>query len=118
MLFPLEGPKLRVGEIINSEPSEKKITARMKTVHSAVKYVEPRPISGGDGEGCSDDFVRIGSQYPVFKTPEEVTGLAKRFYEKAAEISGLDFCDLVHGVFRLEMMLLSKQNEQRRLSRR
>lgn len=105
-----------MNEIVNRDLfSEEQITARMKTVHSAIKYVEPSGTLGHDSDG--DIPKGIGAQYPVFQKPEEVTGSAKLFYEKVAEISGLDFRDLVHAVSKLEMMLIEKQDEERRSTR-
>ncbi|KAM7196407.1 hypothetical protein V8F20_007066 [Naviculisporaceae sp. PSN 640] len=102
MLFPLERPKPRVGEV-NPEPSEEQITARMKTVQSAMKYF--KPTSGDVGEEGSDSPLSIEPQSPVFETSEEATGRTNRFYEKVAEVSGLDVHDLTQAVSKLEMML-------------
>lgn len=99
-LFPLEEiAPLPEGHDI----TEEEIEARMARVLSAMTRVEPRP-DPVDGED-KGDIKRLGYLHQRFKHPQEITGPAKRFYQVAAEASGLSLEDLVRAVFGLEWML-------------
>jgi len=87
----------------------------MKRVQRAMGNITPRPVPADEEDG--DNLRRIGSLHQMFRTPEDLVGPAKRFYEKVAEISGLSLRDLVHAVFSLENMFVKLQARERKEKR-
>ena len=108
-LFPLQDipPLPEIPEV-----SQEEIEARIKKVQGAMKTISPQP----DSEGTSQEPKRLGSDYRSYKEVDELEGLVRRFYEVAADVSGLSVRDLVRAVYSLEQMLMTWQrNEKRRL---
>ncbi|KAK0714626.1 hypothetical protein B0H67DRAFT_578623 [Lasiosphaeris hirsuta] len=106
-LFPLEEiTPLPEGHDI----SEEEIEARMKRVQNAMTRVEqrPEPVDGDD-----KNVKRLGYRYQPFRDHRHLSGPAKRFYQVAAEASGLSLEDLIAAVFRLERMMLALEKEER-----
>ena len=69
--------------------------------------VAPHP----DEEG--QETARVGHLHQVFKHTGDLFGPCKRFCEAVAEASGLLLDDLVHAVYRLELMMLDCEKRER-----
>ncbi|KAL2159828.1 hypothetical protein VTH06DRAFT_1961 [Thermothelomyces fergusii] len=108
-LFPLQAipPLPTIPEVPQEE-----IESRAKRVLSAMKTVSPRPPRP-DSEEEGEEVKRLGSDYMCYKDVGELDGTAKRFYEVAAETSGLSIRDLVRAVYSLEQMLGKWQQKEK-----
>lgn len=73
--------------------TEEDIDERLKTAQSYIKSVTP--LSG-------DRKLRIGDNHAVYRSVEDLPEIAKAFYGKAAELSGLSIGKLVKAVYALE----------------
>ncbi|KAK3688137.1 hypothetical protein B0T22DRAFT_146131 [Podospora appendiculata] len=111
-LFPLQ-PVPPPAETSGRETPEEEVEARMLRVQKAMSCVQPRPEVPGEDE---DEVKRLGYSLLRYKTVEQLSGPAKRFHEKAAEIAGLSLGDLVSAVYSLEHLLSEwERRENRRL---
>ncbi|KAK3368995.1 hypothetical protein B0T24DRAFT_631312 [Lasiosphaeria ovina] len=104
-IFPLEAiqplPEFQ-------DMTDEEVEARMKRVQKAMTIVPPRP----DREGETKPEIRL------YRYPSSLKGHAKRFYEVAAEVSGLTLKDLVFVVYSFDQLLLRRQiKELRRLKK-
>ncbi len=70
------------------------------------------PIEDGDAK-----IPRAGERHQRFKYAEELSGAAKSFYEKVAEISALSVDDLVRTVYNLEQLTIQWARQQGRVQR-
>jgi RNA polymerase I-specific transcription initiation factor RRN7 len=90
-LFPLTDGRVQKPK---PELTEEEIDDRLKTAQSYNKSVPP--AKGG--------WVRrTGDDHAVYRTPEDLPDVAKAFYSKAADLSGLSVGILVKAVYALEV---------------
>lgn len=90
-LFPLAR---RRPQNHRAELTEAQIDERLRTAQSYIRSVPPEK---GDG------VKRAGDDHAIYRTAEDLPDLAKAFYGKAAEMSGLSLGKLVEAVHALEM---------------
>lgn len=101
-LFPLT-PRPRQNP--RPELTEAQIDERLRTAQSYLKSVPP--VQG-------DGLKRAGDDHAIYRTPEDLPDLAKAFYGKAAEISGLSLGKLVKAVHAVEMRVYRWSNQERK----
>lgn len=89
-LFPLTQRRLQ-----NPRPelTEAEIDERLRTAQSYIRSVTPE----------KGNWKRAGDDHAIYRTAEDLPDLAKAFYGKAAEISGLSLGKLVKAVHAVEM---------------
>lgn len=94
--------------------TDEELIARMHRVQKSMTLVEPRPeIDNGK------NIKRLGSLHQRFRSVEQLgeSGPARRFHEKAAEISGLSLKALVKAVYSLEELLYGWEKREKRRMR-
>ncbi len=106
-LFPLQDipPLPEIPEV-----SQEDVEARVRRIQGAMIPVSPQPNSGR----IDEEVKRLGSDYRSYKDVDELEGTVKRFYEAAAEVSGLSVRGLLRAVYNLEQMLLTWQRTEKR----
>ncbi|KAK3485861.1 uncharacterized protein B0T23DRAFT_389038 [Neurospora hispaniola] len=112
-LFPLENV-LRLPEPGSKDMTDEQLIARMHRVQKSMTLVEPRPETN-DGKNIK----RLGALHQRFRSVEQLggSGPARRFHEKAAEISGLSLKALVKAVYSLEELLYGWEKREKRKMR-
>lgn len=92
-LFPLTQRRLQ-----NPRPelTEAGIDERLRTAQSYIRSVPPE-------KGNGNWVKRAGDDHAIYRTAEDLPDIAKAFYGKAAEISGLSLGKLVKAVHAVEM---------------
>lgn len=101
-LFPLADRRLQRPR---PELTEDEIDDRLRTAQSYIRSV--RPEKGGW-------FKRIGEDHAVYRTTDDLPGVAKAFYSKAADISGLSLGVLVKAVHALELKVQRWSTRERK----
>lgn len=109
-LFPLED--VSPPSMVKDETPEE-IEARIQRVQRAVAYIPPVPNSSGRDEANQEDVRRLGDFHQIFERPSDLHGLAKRFYEVVADMSGLTLQDLVQAVYRMEKMTIRWEKDEK-----
>ena len=90
-LFPLAD---RRRQRLKKELTEEEVDERLKTAQSFIKSVAP--VQGGWVK-------RAGEDHAVYRSAEDMPDVARAFYVKAAELSGLSLGKLVKAVQALEV---------------
>lgn len=101
-LFPLAHRRLQ-----NPRPelTEAEIDERLRTAQSYIRSVPPEK-----GHWVK----RAGDDHAIYRTAEDLPDLAKAFYGKAAEMSGLSLGKLVKAVHAVEMRVSRWSTQQRK----
>lgn len=101
-LFPLTGRRRQ-----NPRPElmEAEIDERLRTAQSYIRSVPPEK---------GDWVKRAGDDHAIYLTVEDLPDIAKAFYGKAAEISGLSLGKLVKAVHALEMRVYRWSTQERK----
>ncbi|POS78561.1 60S ribosomal protein L40, partial [Diaporthe helianthi] len=90
-LFPLAGRRLQEPR---PELTEDEIDDRLRTAQSYLRSVRPE-------KGWW--FKRTGEDHALYRTPEDLPDVARAFYSKAADLSGLSLGVLLKAVHALEL---------------
>ncbi|KAK7734956.1 hypothetical protein SLS53_007733 [Cytospora paraplurivora] len=90
-LFPLAD---RRRQNIRKELTEEEVDERLKTAQSFIKSVAP--VQGGWVK-------RAGEDHAIYRSADDVPDIARAFYVKAAELSGLSLGKLVKAVQAMEV---------------
>lgn len=93
--------------------SDEELIDRLHRVQKSMTLVEARPETDDE-----KNVKRLGSLHQRFRSVEQLgeSGPARRFHEKAAEISGLSLKALVKAVYSLEELMFGwEKREKRRL---
>lgn len=101
-LFPLTG---RRRQNPRPELTEAEIDERLRTAQSYIRSVPPER---------GDWVKRAGDDHAIYLTAEDLPGIAKAFYGKAAEISGLSLGKLIKAVHALEMRVSRWSTQERK----
>lgn len=101
-LFPLADRRLQRPR---PELTEDEIDDRLRTAQSFIRSVRPEKGSW---------FKRIGEDHAVYRTTDDLPGVAKAFYSKAADISGLSLGVLVKAVHALELKVQRWSTRERK----
>ena len=80
---------------------------------NAQKNLKVRSVTSEERAGKQNEPVRrVGSAYKRYRRLDEITPLAKIFYETTARLAGLSLRTLVAAVYRVELELLRRRKEQ------
>lgn len=101
-LFPLTG---RRRQNPRPELTEAEIDERLRTAQSYIRSVPPER---------GDWVKRAGDDHAIYLTAEDLPDIAKAFYGKAAEISGLSLGKLIKAVHALEMRVSRWSTQERK----
>ncbi|KAI9901524.1 hypothetical protein N3K66_003341 [Trichothecium roseum] len=99
--FPSIGPP--EPEPLTREPSENETSQRaISILTAAIDY------TGDSTDGKRETFLHT-SNYNSFSTPEDLSGVAREFYEVAAKTTGIQLQTLVRAVYTLEQRIMAWQ---------
>lgn len=101
-LFPLAD---RRRQHIRKELTEEEVDERLKTAQSFIKPVAP--VQGGWAK-------RAGEDHAVYRSADDMPDIARAFYVKAAELSGLSLGKLVKAVQALEVRVHRWSTDERK----
>jgi RNA polymerase I-specific transcription initiation factor RRN7 len=109
-LFPLSSATRasRPGTPTEKDNVEDAIDAMLKKTSQSL---ESRPVVGD----ADEDIPRPGSYIARYRTKSDLPHLARVFYETAAKVTGVPLETLVHCVNRVEVQILKRWHEQRRI---
>jgi RNA polymerase I-specific transcription initiation factor RRN7 len=109
-LFPLSSATRasRPGTPTEEDNVEDAIDTMLKKTSQSL---ESRPVIGD----ADEDIPRPGSYNARYRTKSELPHLARVFYETAAKVTGVPLETLVHCVNQVEVQILKRWHEQRRI---
>ena len=92
---------------------DREYAAILDKIVNVQRNLKVRSVVSEERAGKQKESIqRIGSAYKRYRRLDDLTPLAKKFYETTAQLAGLSLRTLVAAVYKMELELLRRRKEQ------